>query len=75
VVTSPFTAYGSTSGGVINLDSANEVAIYAFIVPYPLLVTKVTARIWTADGSNNSDIGIYDVNGTRVAHIGAQHIS
>ena len=71
---SPFTLY-EVGRGLTNLDSANEIALYPFNLPYPLLVTDIIVRILAADGSNNSDIGIYDAAGNLVAHVGAQHIS
>lgn len=71
---SPFVLYEGGKG-LASLDSANEIALYPFNLPYPLLVTDLIVKILTADGSNNSDIGLYDADGNLIAHIGAQHIS
>lgn len=75
VVKSPFTAYEqAVVGTTVHLASANDIAIYPFILPYPMEVTNICLFIGVADNTNNSDVGIYDVDGNRLGHVGAQHI-
>lgn len=76
VVTSPFTAYAwGAPGEGVPLASANQIALYPFIVPYPQKVTDLCVFIVTGDAENNTDIGIYDFAGNLLGHIGAQVIA
>lgn len=76
IVTSPFTPYAwGMPGSVVNLNNANDIALYSFVVPFPLKVTDICVFIYTGDASNDSDVGIYDVSGNLVAHAGPQRIS
>lgn len=76
VVKTPFTAYAAAiNPALVSLADANDIAIYPFNMPYPMEVTSISVEISTGDGSNNSDVGIYDFDGNLLGHIGAQHIS
>jgi hypothetical protein len=76
VVSDPFTSYQLASKGkTVSLAAADDIAIYPFVLPYAQKVTNICVFISGADGSHNSDIGIYDASGNLVAHIGAQLIS
>lgn len=76
IVTDPFMAYSQAAKGTtVGLPAANDIAIYAFNLPYPMEVSEIGVFIGVGDNSNNSDIGIYDASGNLLGHIGAQHIS
>jgi len=70
----PFVSYATNTGQTTHLASGNDIAVYPFTVPFKMDVRALCAFIGVGDGSNNSDIGIYDVNGTLLGHIGAQKI-
>jgi|SRR6267154_1882557 len=54
---------------------ANKVIYTGFQLSVPLTFANLVANVQTADGVNNSDIGIYAANGaTLLANIGAQHL-
>jgi len=69
-ISSPF----SQASG-LQPSGSNDIAIFGFELPYALTFANIAVFIQTADGSNNSDIGIYSQAGSLVANIGAQHIS
>lgn len=54
--------------------TANTLILQGFILPVKLTFSKLICHIWTADGVNNSDFGLYDSAGNLIANIGAQHI-
>ena len=71
----PFLDYAARTGQTTALAAGDDIAVYPFTVPFEMDVRVICAFIGVGDNSNNSDIGIYDVNGTRLAHIGPQHIA
>ena len=76
IVTDPFVEYGVTpNAGTVALQNANDIAIYPFTLPYEMEITNIGVFIGVGDGSNDSDIGIYDIDGNLLGHVGAQHIS
>jgi hypothetical protein len=54
--------------------TANQLIIDAFIFPAPITFSHIALNIQTGDGTNNSDVGLYNSAGTLVAHAGAQHM-
>jgi|SRR5580692_1862950 hypothetical protein len=75
VVQQQFTQYSVPGSSVnVNLNAANDIAIYPFHIPYLQQVSAIALRIWDADATHNSDIGIYDADGNLIANIGAQTI-
>jgi hypothetical protein len=70
-VTSPFIQYATGSGNV-PFFTTNAIVICQFTLPYAQLVTNIVISIFTADGSHNNDVGIYDTSGNLKCHAGAQ---
>jgi hypothetical protein len=54
------------------LAGANTIDGSGFVLQYSLTFSHITVQIATADGVNNSDLGIYTKAGVRVANVGAQ---
>jgi len=75
VIKSAFTSYAWGEPHAVNLNNANDIAVYPFVVPFPLKVTNICVFIAQGDGSHNSDIGIYDTDGNLLGHIGAQELA
>jgi len=71
----PVNYYTSPPGSGVNGTTANQVSVLGFALPAQGVFSTLSAYISVPDGINNSDIGIYNVAGTLVAHIGAQTTS
>jgi len=54
--------------------TANKLWLVGFFLAVPLTFSKIAVNINTADGTNNSDVGLYNVAGTLLANAGAQHM-
>jgi hypothetical protein len=59
----------------VTLESANQIVVYPFTIPYALKITNITFFVAAGDDSHPSDIGIYDLDGNLLADAGAQYIS
>jgi hypothetical protein len=59
-------------GGSGVAQTANTTKCSAAIIGTSITFSKIGIRIVTLDGGNNSDVGLYNSSGTRVAHVGAQ---
>lgn len=66
-----FQTYGYSPPSTIAA-TANATICAGIIFPSALSVGHVVVFFSPGDGSNNSDVGIYNASGTLVAHIGAQ---
>lgn len=76
-VATPFVEYGAFNGtsNPDHLSAANDIAIFPFYLPYAMTVTNIIINVTAADGSNNSDVGIYDTAGNLLGQAGAQLFS
>ena len=64
----------SQNNGAGPAPTANKLVIAGFYLPYPMAISTIGFFVDTTDGSNNSDVGLYNSAGTLVANIGAQHL-
>lgn len=77
--TTPLTAWAdpmgvqTTSASIFNGAVANGIGCYAVWLPAEgLTFSHMTFVVNTGDGSNNSDVALYDTSGVLKAHVGAQ---
>jgi len=70
----PLTWYGQAHfGGGIGINSANQVTVCGFALPYNLTFSNIVNYVWQADGTNLYDVGIYTQAGALVANTGPNH--
>jgi hypothetical protein len=63
------------NGGQGQLLTANTLLLIGFTLPAPVTFSNLVIGVTTGDGTNNSDVGIYNSAGTLIADAGAQHFS
>jgi hypothetical protein len=61
------------SANVFSL-TANQLGLWIYSIPYEWTASNIAIDITTADGANNSDVGLYNSAGTLIANAGAQHM-
>jgi hypothetical protein len=70
-----FVDYASSLGGTTTDLAANQIAVYAFNLPFRMTVSAITLFVSVADTSNQSNVGIYDTEGRYIADVGSQHFA
>jgi hypothetical protein len=54
----------------LQISSANEVRVQQFILPFRVQIGKVSYSVTSVVASTIADLGIYDINGNRLANAG-----
>jgi len=57
-----------------NVPGANNMILWGVVIPFAVTFAHIIFILATADGSNNSDVGLYNASGNLIANIGAQHL-
>ncbi len=67
----------STAGGagVETMDTADEVAVYQFVLPFRAVVGRISFGVSTLEASTFAGFGIYDKDGNRLVHSGAVSVA
>ncbi len=74
-IANPFLDYSNIGGVQAWLFVANTIAVFPFRLPYAQTFGTVLTLVQQGNsGTNKSDIGIYDIAGNLLLHIGAQTI-
>ena len=55
----------------LKVDSVNQVRVYQFVLPFRVVVRKVTFEVTTLDAGNFAAMGLYDADGNLVLTSGA----
>lgn len=70
---SPFISDFNDGGSAVGVRNAGDIALWDFALPFRLETAGIVVNVETADSTNLGDIGLYDLNGSLLAHTGPMH--
>ncbi len=71
----PVTIYPAVSGSTDSVNTANDVVVAQFVLPFRAVVGNISFGVFTLEAGKFAGFGIYSVAGNRLVHSGAVSVA